>query len=82
MGVGAKLRGSALSRTATEKGAGSGKGSDEGLELGRNREPGRTLKDFEDLVSAGWGKGKDVGKMSLEIEPLARPRGGPAYQVS
>lgn len=73
MGVGAELRGSTLSRTGTEKGAGSGKGSDESLELGRNGEPGRTLKDFEDLVSAGWGKGKDVGKMSLEIEALTRP---------
>lgn len=82
VGVGAELRGSALSRTRTEKAAGSGKGSDEGLELGRNREPGRTLKDFEDLVSGGWEKGKDVGKMSLETEALPRPRGGPAYQVS
>lgn len=80
--MGAELRDSAPSRTGTGKGAGSGKGSPEGLELGRNGDPRQTLEDFEDLVSAGWGKGKDVGKISLETEALTSPRGGPAHQVS
>lgn len=71
--MGAELRDSTPIRTGTGKGAGSGKGSHEGLELGRNGDPRQTLKDFEDLISASWGKGKDVGKMSLETEALTSP---------
>ena len=69
-------------RTRTRKGTGSGKGSDGGLELGGEGGRRRILKDFEDLVSVGWGRRKDMGKMDLETEALASPQGGSAYQVS
>lgn len=51
------------------------------MELGRKGGRWQILKDFEDLVSAGGGRGREV-KMGLETEALANPRGGSAYQVS